>query len=383
MKKNQNKALVILLAAGKSSRFEQDKIFFKIQGIPIAIKSLDTILSLNFVSRVIIVSSKENYNNFDEYIKLNKHSQKTNIILGSSNRAGSFIEAIKFIKSNDIESDITIVHDAARPYASKKLYQKGASELENNDVIIPCIKPTDTVKSIDKSGFVIETLDRNSIMNVQTPQFFKSSVLLNNLPKVNNFDKYTDDSSLLENSGVKIKVIEGEIENIKITTKIDVTNKNRLYGTGIDLHKLISGEHLRIGGIDIDYPYKLKGHSDGDVLIHSIIDSILGAANLGDIGYFFPSSDKSTKDIDSKVMLEVVVGLVKTKGFEIVHIDSTIIAQKPKMVTHIEKMKSSLSSVLKIQKKQISIKSTTTDFIGIIGSEKAICSQSICTLESI
>jgi len=188
---------------------------------------------------------------------------------------------------------------------------------------------------------------------------------------------------LLDGTSVKIKVIPGELENKKITTKNDTYNNKNLYGTGFDIHQLIRGEKLRIGGIDIDFPLSLEGHSDGDVLIHSIIDSILGAASLGDIGKYFPSSNKSLKNIDSTIMLGEVKEKIIENGFKIVHIDNTIIAQKPRMSDHIEDMKLEISKILKIEKKQINIKSTTTDFIGIIGSEKAIASQSICSLKRI
>lgn len=381
MTKNDKNVSAILLAAGQSKRFSQDKTFFEIDGIPIAIKSLQTILDLEFIDDVIIVSSKENYEKFTNYIKDKDYYKKIKIILGSDSRAASFMKAFDFINKNNISIDFLIIHDAARPYVSKKLYEKGISLLETYDAVIPGLPPTDTVKIIDESDFVTSTLDRSKLINVQTPQFFNKKVFFNNIKNLIPSEVYTDDSSLLDGTFVKIKVIPGELENKKITIKNDTENKSNFYGTGFDIHQLISGEKLRIGGIDISVPFSLQGHSDGDVLIHSIIDSLLGAASLGDIGKYFPSSNKSFKNIDSTIMLEEVKEKIINNGFRIVHIDNTIIAQKPRMSDHIEEMKLNISKILKIKKKQINIKSTTTDFIGIIGSEKAIASQSICSLK--
>jgi 2-C-methyl-D-erythritol 4-phosphate cytidylyltransferase/2-C-methyl-D-erythritol 2,4-cyclodiphosphate synthase len=137
-----------------------------------------------------------------------------------------------------------------------------------------------------------------------------------------------------------------------------------------------------LGGIKIDYPFKLDGHSDGDVLIHSIIDSILGACGLGDIGSYFSSEDSSLKDIDSQIMLSKIKEMVYKKGFEILHIDNTIIAQQPRMNNHLNKMEINLSKTLDLNVNNINIKSTTTDHLGIIGSEQAIASQSITTIKN-
>ena len=138
---------------------------------------------------------------------------------------------------------------------------------------------------------------------------------------------------------------------------------------------------MRLGGIDIDFPFKLEGHSDGDVLIHSIIDSLLGACNLGDIGKFYPSTKKELKNIDSTQMLAEISDFVYKKGFELIYLDVTVIAQKPRISNYTEKMKISLSNILNISVNNINIKSTSTDNMGIIGSEKAIASQTIATIK--
>lgn len=380
---------IIILAAGQSKRFKKDKIFFDINGISVAENTLQTISKLEFIDSVIVVCSETNKSKFDDLLSKNFFTNK-NIYttIGSNTRGGSLIQGLKFSKQLKTKFDCIIVQDVARPFTSKDMYLKGLEALKKNDAVVFGLQPTDTVKMVDKNNFVVKTLDRNTLMNIQTPQFFQAELLYKNIDfNVNQYPNLvdiTDDSSFLDPSFYKIKVLKGDEKNIKITTLNDVKSDQTIfYGTGFDLHKLVPSKSLRIGGIDIDYPYKLQGHSDGDVLIHSIIDSILGGCNLGDIGTYYPSENKSIKNIDSTKMLKEISALCNEKGFEIIYIDNTIIAQKPKMLNYVNDMKIKISNILKIDFKNINIKSTTTDKIGIIGTEKAIASQSITTIKKI
>ena len=381
MPKNDKKVFAILLAAGKSTRFKEDKTFYKIKNIPVAIKSFETLNSLNFIDGIIIVSSKDNKSKFKKFIDENSFSKTIELITGSDTRAESMINALDFISQNKIITDYIIIHDAAIPYASEKLYETGIDLLSKFAAVVPGLTPTDTVKLIDKSSLIIETLDRKNLINAQTPQFFNSKILLDSVKGIDKYDTYTDDSSILDNKSLNIKVITGEETNIKITTKNDVKSGIIQTGIGFDIHRLIKGNKLRLGAVDIEYPYTLEGHSDGDVLIHSIIDSILGSASLGDIGKYFPSNDKSLEGIDSTIMLSKIKKLIDEKNIHIINLDCTIIAQKPRMSDHINKMEKNIAKILNISENKVNIKSTTTDFIGIIGSEKSIAAQSICTIK--
>jgi len=151
-------------------------------------------------------------------------------------------------------------------------------------------------------------------------------------------------------------------------------------GQGIDFHRFKAGRRLILGNIEIEYEFGLEGHSDADVLIHSIMDALLGAAGLKDIGYYFPDTDEKYKNIDSGILLENVVSLIRGKGFEIVNIDATIIAQKPKILPYIDEMKTRLSSIMNITREQISIKATTTEKMGFIGRQEGIASMSVVLL---
>ena len=387
-KLNKN-VTVIILAAGESKRFKEDKIFFDINGLSAAEKTLRTINLLESLDSILIVCSEVNKSNFENLLRKPSYiDMKIDIVIGSDTRAGSLINGLKFLKQKNIKSDYIIVQDIARPFTKKSMYIRGIEALSNNDAVIFGLQPTDTVKIIDENNFVVKTLERKNLSNIQTPQFFKSEIFYKNVDlELNNpieLANITDDSSFIDPSLYKIKVLEGEEKNIKITTKNDVGNlQSVFYGIGFDIHKLVPSKSLRIGGIDIDYPYKLQGHSDGDVLIHSIIDSMLGGCNLGDIGMYFPSENKSIKNIDSTKMLKDISILCNKKGYEIIYIDNTIIAQKPKMLCHINEMKNQISNIINIDVNNINIKSTTTDKLGIIGTEKAIAAQSITTIKKI
>ena len=383
MGKNK-KITVIVLAAGKSERFGQNKILYELDGVPIIIKTLKTIYQLPNVENVIVVCSKENIKKINDILSNENIQTNTVTVLGGITRMESLLKAVNYCDRNNISDEIIIVQDAARPNATLELYQKGIESLDNYHAVVPGIKPNDTVKIIDNNNIVIKTINRESIMNIQTPQFFDRKVLIDNINLKKDLLNLTDDSSIFDDSSTQVKIIKGTHENLKITNKsdIDFFHQNIRYGIGFDVHKLIPHKYLTLGGIKIDYPFKLEGHSDGDALIHSIIDSILGACGLGDIGNYFSSEDASFKDIDSQIMLFEIKEMVYKKGFEILHIDNTIIAQQPRMNNHLKKMKINLSKTLDLNVNNINIKSTTTDHLGIIGSEKAIAVQSITTIKN-
>ena len=383
MGKNK-KITVIVLAAGKSERFGQNKILYELDGVPVIIKTLKTIYKLSNVENVIVVCSKENIKKINDILSNENIQTNTVTVLGGITRMESLLKAVNYCDMNNISDEIIIVQDAARPNSTLELYQKGIESLDNYHAVVPGIKPNDTVKIIDNNNIVIKTINRESIMNIQTPQFFDRKVLIDNINLKKDLLNLTDDSSIFDDSSTQVKIIKGTHENLKITNKsdIDFFHQNIKYGIGFDVHKLIPHKYLTLGGIKIDYPFKLEGHSDGDALIHSIIDSILGACGLGDIGNYFSSEDASFKDIDSQIMLFEIKEMVYKKGFEILHIDNTIIAQQPRMNNHLKKMKINLSKTLDLNVNNINIKSTTTDHLGIIGSEKAIAAQSITTIKN-
>jgi 2-C-methyl-D-erythritol 4-phosphate cytidylyltransferase/2-C-methyl-D-erythritol 2,4-cyclodiphosphate synthase len=191
----------------------------------------------------------------------------------------------------------------------------------------------------------------------------------------------TDDASLVERAGEAIHIIDGLYENIKITTREDMpANIEMRVGTGFDAHALAAGRKLVLGGIEIPFDKGLLGHSDADVLIHAVIDALLGAAGCRDIGAHFPDSDEKTKNISSLLLLKEIAKVIKTKDYEIGNIDATVIAEKPKIAPYVEKMIKAMAEALDIPEDRINIKGTTTEKLGFPGREEGIAAQAVCTL---
>ena len=255
------------------------------------------------------------------------------------------------------------------------------------------------MKFIDAQNFVTYTPPRSKLVEVQTPQGFRRELLLRAYEQAaeDNF-LGTDDSSLVERIGDKIKIVKSDYSNIKITTPEDLLMAESLLpdeiqpavthtaalpriGMGYDVHKLVHDRKLILGNVKIDYELGLAGHSDADVLIHAIIDAMLGAAALGDIGQHFPDSDIRYKGIDSGELLKRVDMLIKAHGYKIGNIDSTIVAQKPKLSPYILKIRARLAEILQIDSSLISVKATTTEGLGFTGKGEGIAAYATVLIE--
>ena len=212
----------------------------------------------------------------------------------------------------------------------------------------------------------------------QTPQAFRYKNLYNLSIKQKN--KITDEATLFIENNLKVKFIKGENLNNKITFKEDITTNKTYFGIGFDIHRLIRGKKLFLGGINIPYHSGLKGHSDGDVIIHSIIDSLLGAMRKKDIGSFFPDNQKKYKNIRSPKMLKPIVEILKNNNFYINNLDINLICEQPKVSKYRDKIIKSLSYLLNIDKELINLKGKTVEKLGLIGKEKAIACEVICSI---
>ena len=252
---------------------------------------------------------------------------------------------------------------------------KAAAE---NGAAAACVAMKDSVRKTfgDKSISV----DRNDYFAVQTPQGFKKSYLIEAYDKaLKEGYRGTDDASLVERAGYEVKVVDGDYQNIKITTREDLPVESRV-GTGFDVHRFETGRNLILGGVKIPYENGLAGHSDADVLLHALMDALLGAAALGDIGVHFPDTDDRYKGISSLILLSKVRELLNENFYSIGNVDITVIAQKPKISPYTEEMKSNISSVLKIEKNRINIKGTTTEKLGFTGRGEGIAAEAVCSI---
>ena len=363
----------IILAAGESKRFKSNtpKPYFIYKGIPLIQHSINKVKESNKFSKIIAVINKKH----KKFIKkLNIKNVK--IIIGGKNRAESSYKALIYLKNKNISK--VFIHDAARPNFSLNLIKKILIQLKKYECVVPSVKTNDSTKLKNKKN--IYNLNRNFLHFTQTPQAFKYKTLLKLQKKITS--KITDDSSLFISAGKKIKFISGEINNKKITLKSDIKeNKSVSFGIGFDIHRLIKKRKLYLGGINVPYHSGLKGHSDGDVIIHALIDSLLGACKLKDIGTLFPDKNSKYKNIRSPLMLNKVLKLISKKEFYINNIDINLIAEKPKIVNYRNKIIKSISNLCNITEDQINIKGKTTEKLGLIGKEKAIACEIITSVK--
>ena len=359
----------ILLSAGKSKRFKSklNKQFITYKNKPLFEHSLKTALDSKIFKKVLIVSNKKiknvSYKNID-------------VIKGGTERHNSTQNALNYLKNKKIKN--VFIHDAARPNLSIKLLHRLKKELKKNNAVVPYLKSENSVKYKIKNK--INNLDRNKILLTQTPQCFNFQELFN-LYKSNK-EKITDEASLYLRNNKKIKFILGDKKNFKITT-VDDLNYLKLdtyYGIGFDIHRLIKNKKLFLGGIKIPFHSGLQGHSDGDVIIHAIIDSFLGAMKKGDIGTYYPSNSSKFKNIRSKNMLKPVVELLNDNDFSINNIDINLICENPKVSKIRNRIIKSLSELLSINRNLINLKGKTVEKLGIIGKEQAIACEVICSL---
>ena len=370
---------LILLAAGESKRLKSatPKPFVKVNGKSLLELSYESFASIKKIKKTVIVYNKKHKKYLSKLYLGNALR-----IAGGRTRQESTLIALKKIKKMNCKK--VLIHDAARPNASKKLINKIINKLNYNHAVVPLIKTNDATKRTEKN-LIFKNIQRSTLGFSQTPQGFTFSKIFEKHIKKNN-ETLDDDSALFTTYGEKVLAVNGNKTNFKITDKEDLDifkslKKGKTYfGIGFDVHRLVKKRKLYLGGIKIPFSLGLKGHSDSDPVLHALIDSLLGACRLGDIGKLFSNKNKKYKNIRSTILLEKVIKLIKSKNFSINNIDINIIAQKPKIKKYSKKMIQTISKMCEINSNQINIKGKTTEKIGLIGKGEAIASEIITSV---
>ena len=359
----------VILAAGKSKRFDKKlaKQFYNYKNKEIIDHSIRKSLDSKLFKKIVIVTNNLNHFKKKKYPKIIK------VIKGGKERSDSSLNALKYIKKFAPKN--VVIHDAARPNFSIKLLKKIIDNLKKNKAVVPIINSNDSIKYQIKNQ--IFNLNRNNLMLTQTPQAFRFKDLFN-LAK-NQKQKITDEASLFINKSHKIKFIPGENKNNKITYFDDIKISKTYFGIGFDLHRLIKKKKLYLGGLRIPFHSGLKGHSDGDVILHAIIDAILGATRKKDIGTYFPNTNKF-KNIRSPKMLKPIMENLNKSNFFINNLDINLICEKPKVSKYRDKIINSISNLMGINKNLINLKGKTVEKLGLIGKEKAIACEVIISI---
>ena len=368
----------ILLAAGKSNRFKSNlpKPYHKIGGKTLIELSLNKIRRFKQFKKIIIVCNKKHKN----YLKkINRKNVK--VLNGGNTRQESTFNALNYLQKNKIINRV-LIHDAARPGFSLNLIKKILIESKKNDVVIPAMKLQDALKEKHGKGS-FSNLKRDNFFLTQTPQSFNFKKILNFHKK--NKDKYNDDDLSLVNN-TKIKFINGEKKNFKITEKCDfllfkdLCRSNLKIGIGFDVHRLVKGRKLFLGGVKIPSPLGTLGHSDGDPVLHAVIDAVLGACQMGDIGEKFSDTNKKFENIRSSSLLKKVIEQIRNKNYEINNLDINIITETPKIKKFKNKILESISKLCEMNKEKINIKAKTTETLGVIGKQEAIATEVIVSV---
>jgi 2-C-methyl-D-erythritol 4-phosphate cytidylyltransferase/2-C-methyl-D-erythritol 2,4-cyclodiphosphate synthase len=362
----------IILAAGESKRFKSitPKPYYLFKGKPLIQHSINRALNCKKFNKIIVVINKKHLK-FIKKLKL----KNIKIAIGGKTRAESAYKALKSIQKNSISK--VFIHDAARPNFSLNLIFSLFKNLKKYKCVVPAIKTNDSVKLKNKNQII--NLKRENIYLTQTPQAFDYKELYK--LQRDKSSKITDDANLFISARKKIKLIEGEINNKKITINSDIKINNSIkYGIGFDVHRLVPKRKLYLAGIKIPSNIGTLGHSDGDPVLHAIADAILGACKMGDIGEKFSDKNKKFKNIRSTILLSKLIKQIKNKNYFINNIDINIIAQAPKIQRYKNKMINSIAKLCDISPSQVNIKGKTTEKLGVIGKEKAIACEVITSV---
>jgi 2-C-methyl-D-erythritol 4-phosphate cytidylyltransferase/2-C-methyl-D-erythritol 2,4-cyclodiphosphate synthase len=357
-------------------------------GDPVLARSIALFAANTAISKICVVIHKDDVKLYNNSLSHCNNSDNILYTFGGDSRQNSVFNGLKALQGlPDAPPDIVFIHDAARPYASPALTTQCLEALGAHDGVIPALPVTDTLKRAE-NGMVRETVPREGLFRAQTPQLFIFDKLLaahETAPQ-----GLTDDAAIAEHAGLHIAMVEGEAQNIKLTTEEDFTMANSMTsqplprtGTGYDVHgfgEAGSASHVMLCGIEVPHNCTIIGHSDADIGLHALTDAVLGALAEGDIGDHFPPSDAKNKDRPSSDFLRHALHLATEKQARLTHIDLTLICETPKIGPHRDAMRDSLSALTGLPRSAISVKATTTEGLGFTGRGEGIAAQATATV---
>lgn len=392
----EKQAVAIVAAAGAGQRMGpgRPKLLREIEGEPVLIRTLQA-LDLPELEVIILLLHPE-AKEIRECTRVRIRNELI-VVDGGKRRQDSIHAGLKAAAQwggwRVPEADrLVLIHDGARPLVEKELIRRVLAAAARTGAAAAGVPVNDTIKKVGEDGMVLETPDRRSLWAVQTPQVFSWPVINNAHIKAEEEGFFaTDDCALVEYAGRPVQMVMGTYRNLKITTPEDLLTAAVMtrgtagpryrVGQGFDVHRLQFGRRLILGGVEIPGPLGLAGHSDADVAVHAVIDALLGAAALGDIGELFPDSDPAYKGIDSCLLLARVMEKLAAAGFRPVNLDLIIIAQEPKIAPYRKEMKNNLAARLGLAEEAVNVKATTTERLGFTGRGEGIAAQAVLLLE--
>lgn len=398
----------IIVAAGQSRRMAGvDKLLAPLAGVPVIARAVEAFESHRAISAIVVVASGRNIAAIEALRRERGWRKVAAVCLGGARRQDSVRNGLVALPP----CGWVLVHDGARPLVSARLIAGGlaAVRARGTGAAIPVVPLKDTVKHLDAAGRVLDTPDRATLAAIQTPQVFPRTVLERAHREVTG--DVTDDAAMVEALGLTVRTFPGDPANIKVTTPHDLAMAEAMlrqaasldadaqpagagdrpagtdvgprpaFGIGYDAHPLVAGRPLVLAGVPVPYERGLDGHSDGDVATHAIIDALLGAAALGDIGTHFKETDPTVpRGVSSLALLTRTVAMVRQRGFEVGNVDATIVAQRPRLAGHVPAMRAALARAIGIGLDRVSIKATTEDGMGFTGTGQGISAMAVASL---
>lgn len=396
-------AVIVSAGVGKRMNAAVSKQYLQVGGKPIVVHAMEAFQRSNAVDAIVLVVGAGDEAYGSELARTYGLDKVSAVVAGGAERQHSVRRGVEALKALYPELEWVLVHDGARPLVTTDVVERSLAAAAVTGASVPAVPVKDTIKSADRDGIVVATPERSSLWAVQTPQAFRADVLLEAHARAEaDAVLGTDDAMLVERLGIGVKIAEGDYRNVKVTTPDDLELVERWLaeragtamavcgseggetmirvGQGFDVHAFAEGRKCIIGGVDIPHERGLLGHSDADVLLHTVADAVLGALGLGDIGRHFPDTDEAFKDADSMKLLEQVWAMAKERGYALGNADCTVIAQRPKMAPYVEQMAANIAHALEADASLVNVKATTTERLGFPGREEGIAAQAVVCL---
>lgn len=382
-------AAVILPAAGSGTRlgYPERKAWVPLAGRPLLSYALAAFRSHPAVREIILVVAADDVERAMRLIADGPAGVTEKVVVGGQERRDSVWQGLQEVSAG---TELVMIHDAARPFISHRLIDACVAAIRRHGAAVVARPVADTLKRADADGAVAATVERAGLWGAQTPQGFRTDIIMDAYARaVAEQWETTDDAAVVERAGRRVTLVEGEAMNFKITHPEDLRLAERLLmtpprtGFGYDVHRLTPERDLILGGVRIPHRLGLLGHSDADVLTHAIMDALLGAAGLGDIGQHFPDTEARYRGISSLTLLTEVGAKLTLAGFTPVNVDATLAAQAPKVAPYLTEMRANIATALGIDPTQISIKATTTEGLGFVGKEDGMAAYATAAVMSI
>ena len=384
----------VIVAAGRGTRMglDRNKVLYPVCGTPIIVHTVRAFADSGLFDGGIVVVTGENDMN-EMRAMMDAAGLRVAFAQGGADRQESVYNGVAACPA---QADVIAIHDGARPLVSREVIARTIESAKAYGSGVAAVQLKDTVKRVNESGVVIDTPARDMLRAVQTPQTFDAALIRQAHEKYKDGERATDDAMLVERMGHAVRLTEGDVENIKLTTPEDMLLAEQVLsrrgaakkeepamiriGHGYDVHRLVEERKLILCGVEIPHTLGLLGHSDADVALHALTDALLGAAAMGDIGRHFPDTDPKYKGADSGKLLDHVMALIWEKGYVVGNVDVTIICQRPKLKDYIEQMRENVAAHLKVDVGCVNVKATTTEKLGFEGEGLGISTHAVACI---